>query len=57
MVRYSRSRSGACFGDKWVESNELNEKLHALFEAVNAKVSRRGIDFLGAVIADAKRKF
>lgn len=39
------------------ESNVTNEKLQALFEAINAKISRKGIDFLGAVIADAKRKF
>jgi hypothetical protein len=39
------------------ESDVLNGKLGELFEAINAKISRRGIDFLGAVIADAKRKF
>jgi hypothetical protein len=39
------------------ESNLLNEKLGQLFDAINTSISRKGLDFLRAVIDDAKRKF
>jgi hypothetical protein len=39
------------------DNDGLNGNLRDLFNAISGKESRKGIDFLGAVIADAKRKF
>ncbi|HEY2783021.1 MAG TPA: hypothetical protein VGI90_19740 [Steroidobacteraceae bacterium] len=39
------------------DSDLLNRKLRELFNTISGKESRKGLDFLGSIIADAKRRF